>query len=474
MVIVCGFVFPDRVVLNIGFNMNCVQYPFQPVRTVSFAIILLFVVSFPINAAVTPDEASRLRQDLTPLGAKRAGNADGSIPPWRVRSMDKLSLSLWLNKIEKEDPLFIINYKNYHQYREFLSAGLIALLEKYPDTFRIPVYPTHRTAILENWLYDNTYENALHAELSESSEEIKNAIAGIPFPIPSSPKEVIWNHQLRWKGLFIEMNTIGAVVLRNGQYSLIHNTQEIYSAYHNRNIPEKDDFFHTYFLSYINAPTRLAGGAFLSYEPLQPSYRPRQVWIYIAGQRRMRRSATVWYDSPSTNSDGLRMADEVDMFNGPKDRYDWVLIGKKEMYVPYNSLKIKNELSRENLLLTINHINHEYTRYEKHRVWIVEAKLKKNKSHVYKRRVFYIDEDSWNILLVDLYDNENRLWRVSQRYTYRFSIFPVTAPAIDSFNDLKRETYFIQGYPPDGIKHSDSPPPKGYFSPTHVRQRLHR
>ncbi|MFL6532255.1 MAG: DUF1329 domain-containing protein, partial [Pseudomonas sp.] len=35
------------------------------------------------QAAVAPDQAARLKTDLTPFGAERAANADGSIPAWQ-------------------------------------------------------------------------------------------------------------------------------------------------------------------------------------------------------------------------------------------------------------------------------------------------------------------------------------------------------------------------------------------------------
>ena len=33
-------------------------------------------------AKVSPEEAARLGQDLTPMGSEKAGNADGTIPAW--------------------------------------------------------------------------------------------------------------------------------------------------------------------------------------------------------------------------------------------------------------------------------------------------------------------------------------------------------------------------------------------------------
>jgi len=207
---------------------------------------------------------------------------------------------------------------------------------------------------------------------------------------------------------------------------------------------------------------------------MKPVTNPRQSWIYLAGQRRMRRSPVVGYDAPTFTSDGLRMMDEIDIFNGAMDRYDWELKGIKEMYIPYNNGLLQQALLNEEDVLTAHHINPDHTRYEKHRVWIVDAVLKPGKEHIYKRRTFYLDEDTWGIALADIYDENGELWRVPQRYAVFYENVPVILTALDSFNDLKKQSYYIQGMASGQTEHFNTPPPKGYFSPTTVRQRMHR
>jgi len=427
-----------------------------------------------LQAAVTPEQASRLKNDLTPLGAIRSANFDGSIPAWNLDKINQDEHIKWINDIEKEQPLFIINHNNMNQHHKFLSPGLIKLLTLYPKTFQIPVYPSHRTARLPDWLYENAYKNALEAKISEHGDSVTFAWPSTPFPIPKTAEEVMWNHELRWKGLFFKLKTIEAIVNRDGSYNLIHNKLEVYSVYHNRHRPrEIDDWRYTYYLSYIKAPAMVAGGAYLSHESMKPTIHPRQSWMYVAGQRRMRRSPVMGYDSPTFTSDGFRMMDEIDVFNGALDRYEWSLQGVKEIYVPYNNMRLQQALVDDTKIITPHHINPDYTRYEKHRVWVVDSVLKPGKEHIYKRRTFYLDEDTWGILLVDIYDNDNSLWRVTQRYATYYESVPVTFSALDSHSDLKKKSYYIQGFPA-GYEHSYEPPPKGYFSPTMVRQRLHR
>jgi hypothetical protein len=427
------------------------------------------------QASVTLEQANRLKADLTPIGAIRKGSADGSIPAWSNQYLDKKSHSQWLREIEKEKPLFIIDHSNVDAYRSALSVGLQKLITLYPDSFNIPVYPSHRTAVYPQWLYDNAYKNALEAKISDDGEEVTFAWQGIPFPIPSGAKEVMWNHQLRWKGLFFKLDTIESIINPEGGYSIIQNMLEAYSVYHNKDRqPKLDDWRYIYYLSYIKAPASIAGGAYLSHESMKPVIKPRQSWMYLAGQRRLRRSPVMGYDAPTFTSDGLRMMDEVDMFNGAMDRYDWQLKGSREMYIPYNNGVLQQALDNHSELLVPHHINPKHTRYEKHRVWVVDATLKAGKEHIYNRRTFYIDEDTWGIVLSDIYDEHGKLWRVPQRYAVFYEQVPAIMTALDSFSDLKKENYYIQGVPLGKIEHSMTAPTKGYFSPTSVRMRMHR
>ena len=128
----------------------------------------------------------------------------------------------------------------------------------------------------------------------------------------------------------------------------------------------------------------------------------------------MRRAPNVAFDNPGTNSDNLRTSDQFDIYNGSPQRYDWTLVGKKEILVPYNSYKLHSNTLKYDDILKKNHINPELARYELHRVWVVDSKLKPGQSHLYKRRTLYVDEDSWQILAVDCYDSRDQLYRVQE------------------------------------------------------------
>ena len=195
----------------------------------------------------------------------------------------------------------------------------------------------------------------------------------------------------------------------------------------------------------MTEPARLAGTALLVHETMDQILTPRQAWTYNAGQRRVRRAPNVAYDAPGTASDSLRTTDDFDMFNGSPNRYDWKLVGKKEMYIPYNSYKLHSDKLKYDDILMAGHINPEHVRYEKHRVWVVEANLKEGTRHIYKKRVFYIDEDSWQVQVADMYDNRGELYRVGVAYGVNYYEVPTQWSTLDVYHDLNSRRYLAIG-----------------------------
>jgi len=302
-------------------------------------------------AGPKPGEIHRLSEDLTPMGSERAGNADGTIPAWTggitqppagYKPGDHHP-----DPFADEKPLFRITAANYKQYADKLGVGQIALLEKYPDTYFMDVYPTHRSTSFPQRTYDMTAENGKTATLIEDGEGIADAAEGFPFPFPENPYELMWNHKLKYNG-------IGGVRYNNqvsptadGKYSVTVIREELLGLYYKEGETiESINNILLYFFQEVESPARLAGNILLVHETLNQKALPRQAWIYNPGQRRVRRAPNVAYDNPGTASDGLRTNDMTDMFNGAMDRFDWKIIGKKEMYVPYNSYKAHAEGSQ--------------------------------------------------------------------------------------------------------------------------------
>lgn len=378
-----------------------------------------------LTAGISDADLARLGRDLTPLGAERAGNADGSIPAWdgglTAGPAGYTPGDHHPDPFADESPLFTITAANYGEYRDELTAGAIAMFETYPDTYQMPVYPTHRTASVPQRIYDATKEFAPTAQVVNDGAGISGAIRGIPFPVPENGIEVLWNHLLRYRGDAAIRRIGQAAPQRSGRYTMVEFQDEFWFNYVRDDIgPEDLNNTIIFFKQEVKAPPRLAGTILMVHETLDQVVEPRRAWVYNAGQRRVRRAPQVAYDNPGTAADGMRTADQFDMFNGAPDRYNWQLVGKREMLVPYNSYRLHSDQLSPDDILTPLHINQALTRYEKHRVWVVEATLKEGTSHIYSRRTLYVDEDSWQILAVDQYDNRGDLWRVSEAHCINY------------------------------------------------------
>ncbi|MCY1532383.1 hypothetical protein D9M68_676570 [compost metagenome] len=200
-----------------------------------------------------------------------------------------------------------------------------------------------------------------------------------------------------------------------------------------------------YYKEEVVSPARLAGSVLLVHETLDQVKEPRLAWLYNAGQRRVRRAPQVAYDGPYPASEGLRVGDNFDMYNGAQDRYDWKLVGKRELYIPYNSFKLDSPKLKYDDIVKAGHLNPEFTRYELHRVWEVEATLKPGERHVYAKRVFFIDEDSWQIVLADHYDARGTLWRVGEGHLQPYYNVQVPWLAVETLYDLLNGRYIVSG-----------------------------
>ena len=418
--------------------------------TISLAFTLaLHGVIGDARAQLSRDQIARLGADLTPLGGERAGNADGTIPPWdgglTVPPPGYQRGMHHPDPFAGDQPLFRIDKSNMDQHKAKLTAGQQAMILAY-DTFYMNIYQTRRSASVPQRIADATRTAAATAKLSDKGNGVTGAVIGIPFPIPASGQEAIWNHLLRYRGDAAARWIAQATPTRGGNYTLVRFSEEFVIRYSLAGMTEeKLNNILLLFKQRVTAPARLAGGILLVQETLDQVRENRRAWIYNKGQRRVRRAPNVAYDNPGTASDGIRTNDQFDMFNGAIDRYDWKLIGKREVYVPYNAYKLHSDKLEYKNILTPLHINPEFPRYELHRVWVVEAVLKKGMRHIYKRRTFYIDEDSWQILVVDIYDNRDQLWRLSEGHVINYYEVPTIWTTLEVTTDLQAGRYLALG-----------------------------
>ena len=434
-------------------------------------------------AGVSEEEAERLEEDgdLTPWGAEKAGNEDGSIPAWdggltEIPDCYEGEGSWYCNPFPGDAPVYVITADNVDQYADLLSEGQKAMFETYPESYKMPVYETRRNFRNPQFIYEGTRRNATEAELGGGGEALEGAINGYPFPIPKSGHEVIWNHKTRYLGRWVQRWNNQFAVTRSGRYNRVTIREDVYFPYNNPGMePEDLDNVLIYFLQVVTEPPRLAGTITLVHETMDQVKEPRRAWQYNPGQRRLRRAPNVAYDNPGTASDGLRTNDQTDTFNGAMDRYTWKLVGKKEMYIPYNSYLMNNPVAKYRDIVGKGHTNQGMARYELHRVWVVDATLRQGTRHQFGKRRFYVDEDSWGIVAVDNYDQRGDLWRFQEGHVLTAPFVPTATTAPETIYDLKSGRYFVTAMSNEGkitdweIEYRD-----GYFGPSALKRRARR
>jgi Protein of unknown function (DUF1329) len=426
------------------------------------ATTLVLAIGGTAHAAVTPEQAAQLGTTLTGVGAEKAGNAEGTIPAFTgglnvpPASYQKGS-SVRPDPFDGEKPRLVITGKNAADNASKLTASTQELLKRYPN-FRVDVYPTHRTVGMPPQVLANTAKNAVGAKTAEEGLALDNALPGVPFPIPATGNEAMWNHLMRYQGISLNnkydswnVDSSGAASLSStGAFNIEY---PLFAPNRPAGPVAPDEVFYKIKLQYTG-PARRAGEALLLMDAVNPLKQPRRAWQYLPGQRRVKLAPDLAYDTPNPGTTGTATYDDAFLFNGAMDRYDFKLVGKKEMIIPYNTYKL-NYHDKAADVTTANFVNPDLMRWELHRVWVVEATLKPGKRHIYSKRTFYLDEDSWTVLASDEYDARGQLFRGGFAHlTYSYD---VQAP--DTLNhmlyDFVSGAYNINGFygPYGGLKY---------------------
>ncbi|MFT5594952.1 MAG: hypothetical protein ACI8SR_003355 [Oceanicoccus sp.] len=417
---------------------------------ISLSVLLLSVLTASsVWAKVTPQQAARLGADLTPMGAEKAGNASGSIPAWKGGITKPISGyeegQFHPDPYAKDRVLHVITAKNWQKYKEQLTQGQIDLLQRHPE-YAINVYPSHRSAAYPQFVYDAVKKNAVTAELQAYGTGVTDTIMASPFPIPANGAEVLWNHTLRYRSLSWQYVSSTLNTTESGDQGITTREYEYYFAYSEPGItlPEIDNKIF-YLKRKTLAPAKMSGQMTLVHETLDQVRSPRKSWIYMPGQRRVRRTPDLSYDTADIDSNGIRTIDQVDMFNGAPNLYDWTLIGKQEKYIPYNAYKLHAGHLRISDIAKKDFISPSLVRYEPHRVWVVEASLRTGMNHIYYKRRYYFDEDTWQIVLAEEYNEDGKLVQVTEAHTINYYQVPMVYSTLEVTYDLEDGRYFVEG-----------------------------
>ncbi|MBI5604994.1 MAG: DUF1329 domain-containing protein [Deltaproteobacteria bacterium] len=428
------------------------------IRKYMIAVALVLVCAGWAIGAVSQEEAKKLGTTLTPIGAVKAGNAEGSIPEYTGGLINPPAgyvkgSGLRPDPFMGEKPLFSIDAKNIAQYADKLTEGTKALMKKYPS-FRIDIYKTHRTVAFPEFVAANTVKNALKAKTAREGLSLQNAHAGYPFPIPKDGYEAMWNHLTRFSGDAYTINFESYNIDSAGipSLSLIATFIFDYPFYDTGKM--KVDYFYRMKALYTGPPRR-AGEAVIILEPLDYTEKGRRAWQYLPGQRRVRLAPDIAFDTPNPGTAGGSCYDDTFLFNGSMERFNFKLIGKKEIYVPYNNYKLSYFQGDMKQVLTPKHLNPDLVRWELHRVWVVEGTLAEGKRHIYSKRTYYLDEDSWTALASDEYDKRGNMYRMGLAYMSPSYDLPAPSADMQTYYDLIAHSYAVNFWPRKGIKYTN-------------------
>lgn len=446
-------------------------------KIMSLALAVGCAAAGHVAAAVSPEEASQLGDTLTLWGAIQAGNEDGTIPPYTggigaPANYDPANPGIRPDPFAGEAPLLVIDASNYLQHQDRLSSASIAMFEKYPD-FKMQVYPAHRTARYPEFYLNNAVKNATSCNTDEGGLRLVDCYAGTPFPIPKQGIEAMWNQFMKYSGATYKIEDVRSTVVdRRGTImdTMFQGQWNQYPIWVDQ--PEgvlNGDEVHEMIYNDYTGPARKSGEKLVLHDSIDMASNPRRAWSYLPGQRRVKLAPDVAHDTPSSTAAGIGTIDDSMVFYGSFERFDWELVGKKEVYLPYNMFKLYDKshaCNQDEHVFTTSFMNPECVRWELHRAWVVQATLKDGSRHIYPTRTFYWDEDFLGVGISVNYDSAGAAYRVVQSESIpKYESYGHNSGSFVT-HDLAAGSYARQAYSngDSGLVDID-PLPSRFFSP---------
>jgi hypothetical protein len=409
--------------------------------------------------AASPAEIAKIGKEITPWGAEIAGNKDGTIPAYTggLRTPPAGFKAdgggkRWVDPYAADKPAVQITAANYKQYDDKLLASTKELFQRFPKSFRMDVYPTRRSVWVPDAVNENSTKNASSAKILPNGYGLTGAYGGTPFPVPKTGAEVWWNYELRHRGVFHYNNVSNLMIDRNGRRSLTGQGEAwLYYPYFDSAVDRAkylagDELYYKVLTGYT-APASRVGEGSLSFTWANHEKYPAKFWSYTPGTRRVRSAPDLFYDTPCPAYNGGVTMDDVQMSYGPQDRFDWKLVGKREVYIPYNTYKMQFETPSETVA-TANHPNPDVVRWELHRVWVLEGTPKQGVRHLYSKKVMYVDEDLGGAQM-ETYDQAGKLFRAG--WTAAVHLYDIGVPygLGNIYFDFSTGAWYLAGHPAD-------------------------
>ncbi|GLU39224.1 DUF1329 domain-containing protein [Pseudomonas sp. NBRC 100443] len=389
--------------------------------------------------------------ELTAFGAQRGASADGRIPAY---TGEPIGLPACYDKSEprnlcdpwNDKPLYTITAQNLEQYAGSLTEGQKAMFARYPD-FKMNVYPSRRTMRAPEYYLANSKKNVDSCKTTKEGTAIEGCYGGVPFPLPKTGNEVLWNHQLAYTP-HLSANLRSYLVDGSGRRIMVNAQNNLTSNPFTDSTntgPSQQSIEYFRVRNAVYEPARRNGELVMIRTNLAGEQR---AWQYLPGQRRVKLAPDLSYDTPSPVAGGITTMDEQRLLLGRQDRYDFKYVGVQEKLINYNNFAVYDYKScSEDKLFTKSFPNPECIRWELHRVRVVEATLKPGFRHLLPKRSFYLDEDASGLGIADSYDSAGKLIRIDTMLSIPDYVFGYGVIQDNTVTfDLERGAYTIPAF----------------------------
>lgn len=327
-------------------------------------------------------------------------------------------------------PGTVINMHNWQQYKQFMTDGLVALFSgkyfwKFPPDFRMAVSPTtvyHNPPQFEK----DTEKYASQVEivpLPDGGHNIKGYVAGIPFPNPKDPLK-------GWKILVDDWYAYEPVVLCGPdawgmQQDRFGNRTPTHLIWDNMRTAHASD--PGYPINDPRAPgeflveyTQLAVPETIKYLTVMTIYyddlaKPEDLYVFIPALRRSLRMSAAARCAPFANGDWTYDDTHRGCFNGTATMFDADYLGDRKIL---ESLDGSKDLSK------MRDMNNYYQplifgkptleTWQVRDAWVIDVHRipALAKGYCYKRRILYVDKQSYLAQWAEMYDVSNKLWKI--------------------------------------------------------------
>ena len=145
-----------------------------------------------------------------------------------------------------------------------------------------------------------------------------------------------------------------------------------------------------------------------TWEPIDPVRTPRARWVFLPQTLDTRRLPSYDYDTQELLTGGLRLADQNDGWNGRPDRFE--LEARRQARAAHRVQRATGSPTGACATRTSSRrTTSTPTSCATSATGCGWSRPRRVKHHKFYRRIFYVDEDTWQVAQEEIYDKEASL-----------------------------------------------------------------